>query len=117
MAEAWKKLLTKKGHVVELKKLDGGVAQLEEQLTLNQRVVGSSPSASTILNPLEDKLLRSSKGFFLYKAGGGVVGSAEADGSQETAHAGPLRANGQMGGASSFSAYADFPSCAIFALP
>ena len=29
--------------------MDGGVAQLAEQLTLNQWVVGSSPSASTIL--------------------------------------------------------------------
>ncbi len=30
---------------------DGGVAQLAEQLTLNQRVVGSSPSTSTMLRP------------------------------------------------------------------
>ena len=35
----------------------GRLAQLVEQLTLNQRVVGSSPAASTILKP-------SSEGFF-----------------------------------------------------
>ncbi len=31
-----------------MRSLNGGLAQLVEQLTLNQRVVGSSPAASTI---------------------------------------------------------------------
>ena len=38
---------------------DGRIAQLVEQLTLNQRVLGSSPSAPTIKNP---RLVR---GFFV----------------------------------------------------
>ncbi len=43
--------------------LDGGIAQLVEQLTLNQWVVGSNPSASTILKSPENMAYRLFSGF------------------------------------------------------